>query len=206
MGGVVAAGAQPGPRRRGRRPGGSDTRGQLLEAARVEFAERGYEGATVRRIADRAGVDAAMVNHWFGGKEALFTASLDIPIDPVELLADILPGDPEKIGERVVERFLTVWDATGGGPLAAMIQSIASHDAAARMMREFIGNVLVGRIVAAVSPDQHELRAGLCGAQVFGMGMVRYVLKFEPLASADHATLVAAVAPSIQRYLTGPLP
>jgi AcrR family transcriptional regulator len=206
MGGVVAAGAQPGPRRRGRRPGGSDTRGQLLEAARVEFAERGYEGATVRRIADRAGVDAAMVNHWFGGKEALFTASLDIPIDPVELLADILPGDPEKIGERVVERFLTVWDATGGGPLAAMIQSIASHDAAARMMREFIGNVVVGRIVAAVSPDQHELRAGLCGAQVFGMGMVRYVLKFEPLASADHATLVAAVAPSIQRYLTGPLP
>jgi AcrR family transcriptional regulator len=206
MGGVVAAGAQPGPRRRGRRPGGSDTRGQLLEAARVEFAERGYEGATVRRIADRAGVDAAMVNHWFGGKEALFTASLDIPIDPVELLADILPGDPEKVGERVVERFLTVWDATGGGPLAAMIQSIASHDAAARMMREFIGNVLVGRIVAAVSPDQHELRAGLCGAQVFGMGMVRYVLKFEPLASADHATLVAAVAPSIQRYLTGPLP
>ncbi|MCW2721940.1 MAG: hypothetical protein QOG20_534 [Pseudonocardiales bacterium] len=203
---MVAAGAQPGPRRRGRRPGGSDTRGQLLEAARVEFAERGYEGATVRRIADRAGVDAAMVNHWFGGKEALFTASLDIPIDPVELLADILPGDPEKIGERVVERFLTVWDATGGGPLAAMIQSIASHDAAARMMREFIGNVLVGRIVAAVSPDQHELRAGLCGAQVFGMGMVRYVLKFEPLASADHATLVAAVAPSIQRYLTGPLP
>lgn len=203
---MVAAGAQPGPRRRGRRPGGSDTRGQLLEAARVEFAERGYEGATVRRIADRAGVDAAMVNHWFGGKEALFTASLDIPIDPVELLADILPGDPEKVGERVVERFLTVWDATGGGPLAAMIQSIASHDAAARMMREFIGNVLVGRIVAAVSPDQHELRAGLCGAQVFGMGMVRYVLKFEPLASADHATLVAAVAPSIQRYLTGPLP
>ncbi|MDT7615295.1 MAG: hypothetical protein QOF00_2742 [Pseudonocardiales bacterium] len=203
---MVAAGAQPGPRRRGRRPGGSDTRGQLLEAARVEFAERGYEGATVRRIADRAGVDAAMVNHWFGGKEALFTASLDIPIDPVELLADILPGDPEKIGERVVERFLTVWDATGGGPLAAMIQSIASHDAAARMMREFIGNVVVGRIVAAVSPDQHELRAGLCGAQVFGMGMVRYVLKFEPLASADHATLVAAVAPSIQRYLTGPLP
>ncbi len=203
---MVAAAAQPSPRRRGRRPAGSDTRAQLLDAARVEFAERGYEGATVRRIAERAGVDAAMVNHWFGGKEALFTASLDIPIDPAEILASIIPGDPETIGERIVDRFLTVWDATGGGPLAAMIQSIASHDAAAQMMREFIGNVLVGRIVAAVAPDQHELRAGLCGAQVFGLGMVRYVLRLEPLASADHATLVAAVAPSLQRYLTAPLP
>jgi AcrR family transcriptional regulator len=177
----------------------------LLAAARVEFAERGYEGATVRRIAERAGVDAAMVNHWFGGKEALFTASLDIPVDPAEILASIIPGDRDKIGERIVERFLIVWDATGGGPLAAMIQSIASHDAAAQMMREFVGNVLVGRIVAAVAPDQHELRAGLCGAQVFGLGMVRYVLKLEPVASADHATLVAAVAPSLQRYLTAPL-
>lgn len=159
----------------------------------------------MRRIAQRAGVDAAMVNHWFGGKDALFTASLDIPVDPSVVLAGILPGDPDKLGERIVERFLTVWDAAGGGPLAAMIQTIASHDAAARMMREFVGNVLVGRIVAAVAPDQHELRAGLCGAQVFGLGMVRYVLKLEPLASADHATLVAAVAPSLQRYLTEPL-
>ena len=203
---MVAASAHPAPRRRGRRPGGTDTRGQLLAAARVEFAERGYEGATVRRIAERAGVDAAMVNHWFGGKEALFTASLDIPVDPAQIVADLLSGDPDTTGERIVARFLTVWDATGGGPLAAVIHSIASHEAAAAMMREFIGHVLVGRVVAAVAPDQHELRAGLCGAQVFGLGLVRYVLKLEPLASADHATLIAAIAPALQRYLTAPLP
>jgi AcrR family transcriptional regulator len=202
---VVAAAAQPGPRRRGRRPGGADTRTQLLDAARVEFAERGYEGATVRRIADRAGVDAAMVNHWFGGKEALFTAALELPVDPAEILAAILPGDPEEIGVRIVRGFLEVWDATGGGPLAAIIQSVASHDAAARMLREFIGTVLVGRIVDAVGPDQPQLRAGLCGSQLFGMGLVRYVLKLEPLASADHDTVIAAIAPTLQRYLTGPL-
>lgn len=202
----MTSSAGPGPgRRRGRRPGGADTRGQLLDAARVEFAEWGYEKATVRKIAERAGVDAAMVNHWFGGKEALFTASLDIPVDINAVLASILPGDPERIGERMVERLLSVWDATGGGPLAAMVHSIATHDAAARMMREFIVNVLVGRIVAAVAPDQHALRAGLCGAQVFGLGMVRYVLKLEPMVSADHATLVAAIAPTVQRYLTSPL-
>lgn len=194
------------PRRRGRRPGGADTRAQLLAAARVEFAERGYDGATVRAIADRAGVDPAMVNHWFGGKESLFTSALDLPVDPTAILADVLPGDPERIGERIATRFLTVWDAAGGGPLAAIIQSVASHDAAARMLREFIGHVLVGRIVAAVAPDRPELRAGLCGSQLFGMGMMRYVLKLEPLASADHATVVAAIAPTLQRYLTGPLP
>jgi AcrR family transcriptional regulator len=190
-------------RRRGRRPGGADTRAQLLAAARIEFAERGYEGATVRRIAERAEVDPAMVNHWFGGKDALFTASLDIPVSPAEILAAILPGDPEKLGGRIVERFLTVWDATGGGPLAALIQSVAGHEDAAKMLREFVKNVLVGPIVGAVAPDRHELRGSLMGSQLIGLGMMRYLLKLEPLASAEHAVVIAAIAPTLQRYLTG---
>ena len=118
--------------------GGADTRAQLLDAARAEFAERGYEGATVRRIAERAGVDPAMVNHWFGGKDALFTASLAIPVAPAQIQAEVVPGDPEQLGERIVGRFLTVWDATGGGPLAALLQSVAGHEDAARMLREFV--------------------------------------------------------------------
>ncbi|HXV93423.1 MAG TPA: TetR family transcriptional regulator [Pseudonocardia sp.] len=198
--------AAPRARRRGRRPAGADTRAQLLAAARAEFAERGYDGATVRRIAERAGVDPAMVNHWFGGKEALFTASLDIPVDPAAILPQILPGDPEKLGERILDRFLTLWDGTSGAPLAALIRSVASHEAAARLMREFVARVVLGRVVGAVAPDQPELRAALCGTQIIGLGMVRYVLKLEPLASADRATVVAAIAPNLQRYLTGPLP
>lgn len=190
-------------RRRGRRPGGADTRAQLLAAARLEFAERGYEGATVRRIAERAGVDPAMVNHWFGGKEALFTASLDIPVTPAQILAEILPGDPEQLGGRIVARFITVWDASGGGPLAALIQSVAGHEEAARMLREFVQNVLVGPIVGAVAPDRHELRGSLVGSQLLGLGMARYMLKLEPLASAGHDVVVAAIAPTLQRYLTG---
>lgn len=200
---VAGEAAQAEPRRRGRRPGGADTRAQLLDAARVEFAERGYEGATVRVIADRAGVDPAMVNHWFGGKEALFTASLELPINPAEILAAIVPGDPDELGERIVRRFLEIWDATGGGPLAALMQSVASHDSAARLLREFITSVLVARVVATVAPDQPQMRAALCGSQLFGMGLLRYVLKLEPLASADHDTVVAAVAPTLQRYLNG---
>jgi AcrR family transcriptional regulator len=192
-------------RRRGRRPGGADTRAQLLDAARAEFAERGYEGATVRRIAERAGVDPAMVNHWFGGKDALFTASLAIPVSPAQIQAEIVPGDPEQLGARIVGRFLTVWDATGGGPLAALLQSVAGHEDAARMLREFVTNVLVGPIVRAVAPDRLELRGSLVGSQLVGLGMVRYVLELEPLASAEHAVVVAAIAPTLQRYLTGAL-
>jgi AcrR family transcriptional regulator len=195
---------RPG-RPRGRRPGGADTRAELLAAARVEFAERGYEGATVRRIAERAGVDAAMVNHWFGGKEGLFVASLSIPVTPAQIQAEVVPGDPERLGERIVTRFLTVWDATGGGPLAALIQSVAGHEDGARMLREFITNIVVGPIVAPVAPDRPGLRAALVGTQLVGLGMVRYVLRLEPLASADPAEVVAAVAPNVQRFLTGAL-
>jgi AcrR family transcriptional regulator len=202
----TAPAEKDGPRRRGRRPGGGDTRAALLDAARAVFAERGYDGATVRAIAERAGVDPAMVNHWFGGKEPLFVAALDLPADPGAILGEAFPGDPEHLAERVIARVLRVWDETGGAQLATLLQSIASHEVAASLLREFIGRVLVGKVVSKVAPDQPELRASLAGSQMFGLAFVRYVLKVEPLASADHATIIAAVAPNLQRYLTGPLP
>lgn len=194
------------PRRRGRRPGGGDTRAALLDAARAVFAERGYDGATVRAIAERAGVDPAMVNHWFGGKEPLFVAALNLPADPAAVIGEALPGDPEHLAERLIARLLRVWDETGGAQLATLLQSIASHEVAASLLREFIGRVLVGKVLEPVAPDRPELRASLAGSQMFGLAFVRYVLKVEPLASADHATIIAAVAPNLQRYLTGPLP
>jgi AcrR family transcriptional regulator len=193
------------PRPRGRRPAGENTRGALLDAARVEFTERGFDGATVRTIAQRAGVDAAMVNHWFGGKDGLFVAALEIPIDPVEVVSRVLAGDPEQAAARILRTFLSVWDTNGGGALTALVRSVASHEQAARMMREFVGRVIFGRVVGALAPDQVELRAALCGTQVVGLAMVRYVIRLEPLASADPDTIVAAIAPNLQRYLTGPL-
>jgi AcrR family transcriptional regulator len=192
-------------RRRGRRPAGEDTRAALLEAAGVEFTERGFDGATVRAIAQRAGVDPAMVNHWFGGKDALFVAVMEIPVNPGEIIHRILEGNPEQVAERILRTFLSVWDANGGGALAALVRSVASHEDAARMMREFVGRVVFGRIAAAVAPDLPELRAALCGTQVAGLGLIRYVVRLEPLASADHDTVVAAIAPNLQRYLTGSL-
>ncbi|MGH3828457.1 MAG: TetR/AcrR family transcriptional regulator [Pseudonocardiaceae bacterium] len=192
-------------RPRGRRPAGENTRAALLDAARVEFTERGFDGATVRAIAQRAEVDPAMVNHWFGGKEALFVAAMEIPVDPEKIVLGILDGDPERSGERILRAFLSVWDAEGGGAMAALIRSVASHEGATRMMREFLGQMIFGRVVPAVAPDQHKLRAALCGTQMAGLAMIRYVIRLEPLASADHDTVVTAIAPNLQRYLTGVL-
>jgi len=192
-------------RPRGRRPAGADTRRTLLDAARVEFTERGYEGATVRAIAQRAGVDPAMVNHWFGSKDGLFVAAMEIPVNPDEIIPRMLEGDPEQLAERILRTFLSVWDANGGGALAALLRSVASHEQAARMMREFVSRVIFGRVVSTVAPDAPELRAALCGTQIAGLGMIRYVIRLEPLASADHDTVVAAIAPNLQRYLTGVL-
>jgi AcrR family transcriptional regulator len=191
-------------KRRGRRPGGADTRAALLQAAREVFAKQGYDGATVRMIATRAGVDAAMVNHWFGGKEGLFVkAILQLPIEPATLVDILLDGPPDRLGERIVHTFITTWDTTGGGMFAALVRSVASHEQAAHVLTGFFFREVFGKVVGSVAPDRLEFRAGLVGSQVVGMGMTRYVLQLEPFASADVATMVAAVAPTIQRYLTG---
>ncbi|MGH3824543.1 MAG: TetR/AcrR family transcriptional regulator [Pseudonocardiaceae bacterium] len=192
-------------RPRGRRPAGENTRAALLDAARVEFTERGFDAATVRTIAARAGMDPAMVNHWFGGKDGLFVAALQLPVNPEQIVRQVLDGEPGQAAERVLRTFLSVWDTEGGGALTALVRSIASHEAAARMMREFVSRVVLGRIVSAVAPDQLELRTALCGTQMTGLAMVRYVIRLEPLASADPDTVVAAIAPNLQRYLTGAL-
>jgi AcrR family transcriptional regulator len=192
------------PRRRGRRPAGEDTKSALLEAARAVFTEQGYTRATVRMIAARAGVDPAMVNHWFGGKERLFAAAVQIPIDPEQVLAYLLEGDRERIAERMLRRFLQTWDNAEGGILPLM-RSLSGHDEAVTMLREFITTVLFGPLAQALQVDMPDLRAALCGSQISGLGLTRYVLRLEPLASADHDTVVVTIAPTLQRYLTGDL-
>jgi AcrR family transcriptional regulator len=193
----------PSGRRRGRRGGGEDTRAALLAAAREVFAEQGYQGATVRAIAARAGVDAAMVNHWFGGKQGLFAAIMELPFDPLDLLEHILVGDPEALAERLIRTFVPLWDAHEGG-FTAVLLSIANQDLADQM-GEFFVTTIFGRLAEVIGVDQTEVRAGLCASQVLGLGLVRYVLKLEPMASADVETVVRLVGPNLQRYLTGRL-
>jgi AcrR family transcriptional regulator len=201
----VKEGVTQGPaRRRGRRPGGADTRASLLEAARDVFTEQGFDGATVRTIAAKAGVDAAMVNHWFGGKEGLFAeAVLKLPFNPKDVADQLLAGGVDDLGERIVRTFLTTWDNTGGGVFTALMRSITAHRQAALVLRDLLIRHIIERLLDSVAVDEVEFRGSLVASQLVGMGMARYVAQFEPLASADIETTVAAVAPTIQRYLTG---
>ena len=195
-----------GVRRRGRRPGGADTREALLNAAREVFIEQGYDGATVRAIAGRAGVDAAMVNHWFGGKEGLFgEAVLKLPFNPQDIVDILVDAPPDRVGDTIVRTFLSRWDATGGGVFTALIRSVASHDEAASMLRDFFLKFVFKQVIGRFSPDHQDLRATLLATQIVGLGMVRYVARFEPLASSDVDTLAAAIAPTLQRYINGPI-
>lgn len=190
-------------RRRGRRPAGQDTRTALVEAARSVFAESGYDGATVRAIATRAGVDAAMVNHWFGSKEGLFAkAVLQLPFDPLELQQELRAGPDDEIGRRIVRAFLTRWDGAGGDVFQALVRSITGHEQAGQVLRTFFQNFFTS-MITSMGSDRVPLRTALCASQLVGMGMIRYVAKFEPMVAAEIDTLVNAVAPNVQRYLTG---
>ena len=192
--------------RTGRRPGASGTREAILAAARRAFAERGYQHATIRQVAELAGVDPALVHHYFGTKQGLFVAAVQLPVNPVERLSAVLADDPERVGERLVETFLAIWDhATDRSPLLTLVRSAVGDEHAAAMLREFITEEVLGEIAHRLGSPDARLRATLVGSQLIGLAMARYIVKVEPLASAPAAQVAAAVGPTIQRYLTGDL-
>jgi AcrR family transcriptional regulator len=200
----------PGPRRSrgtGRRPGNPDTRDGVLAAARATFAERGYDGASIRVIAAAAGVDPALVHHYFGSKEKLFLAAVEAPGDPDELLPAVLAGGTAELGENLLRMVLGVWDGPGRAAGLALIRSAVSNEWTARLLREFIIGRVVRRVVGTlgVPPAEAEARGALVTSQLAGLIITRYVLRVEPLATLPAEDLVAAVGPTLQRYLTGPV-
>ena len=191
--------------RTGRRP---DTREAILAAAREAFAERGFDRTSIRAIATSAGVDPALVHHYFGTKDELFLATVQAPMDPAVLLPQVLDGDVKELPERLLRTFLSVWDHPVTGPAAlALVRSGLQHDWSARMLREFLTTRILRRVVGTlpIDPAEAPLRGALTASQMIGLVMIRYVLKLEPLASADPETVVTMVAPNIRRYLLEPL-
>jgi AcrR family transcriptional regulator len=190
--------------RTGRRPGASGTREAILDAARRAFAEQGYQRATVRDVAKLAGVDPALVHHYFGTKQDLFVAAVRLPVNPVDQLTAVLAAEPDQVGQRLVETFLSIWDhAAGQSPLLALIRSAVADKDAAAMLREFITEEVLGPIARRLGSPDAQLRATLVGSQLIGLAMARYIIRVEPLASAPSAQVAAVVGPTVQRYLTG---
>ncbi|MEQ6028050.1 TetR family transcriptional regulator [Streptomyces sp. NPDC048405] len=195
-------------RRRGRPPRteSGDTRDRILVTAREEFSERGYEKTSVRGIAKAAGVDPALVHHYFGTKEQVFGAAIEVAFAPAmdapEAIAD---GPLEGVGERLTRFIFGVWENPATRtPLLAILRSAVNNEAAAAVFRRLIAAQLLRRVAAQLNAPDAELRVELAAAQLIGCAMLRYVIKVEPLASADPEQLVARLAPVVQGHLTGP--
>ncbi|NBE94046.1 TetR/AcrR family transcriptional regulator [Nonomuraea sp. KC401] len=189
-------------RRPGRRPGSADTRGEILAAARKVFAEKGFDKATVRGIAREAGVDPALVHHYFDTKEGMFAAAMQLPITPEVVVPLLLAGPREELGERLVRMLLEVTATPETRePMVALIRSAMTNDRVRVMFREFISNALLHQVADRLQVPHLRIEAAF--AQMFGVIMGRYVIGLEPLASASHDELVELLAPTIQRYFTG---
>lgn len=192
--------------RRGRRPGAPDTRAAILAAARGLFAEHGYAGTTVRAVATTAGVDAALVHHYFGTKQDLFLAALELPVDPRVVLAGAVAEGPDGAGERMLRVFLSVWDDPQLQlPLLGLARGMLDPTGHRLLSEGFIPAVLAP-VGVALGIDRPDVRMPLVASQVMGLILVRYLLRVEPVASMPADDVVAIYAPTVQRYLTGPLP
>jgi len=180
--------------------GGADRRQAILDAAREQFAKRGYAGASVRGIARVADVDPALVHHYFGSKEKVFVAAMELPFDPAERLAAVLDGDVDGLAQRLTRMFLGTWaDPAFRTPMLGLVRSAFTGEQGATMLREFVGTALLGRVALARGID--PLRVQAAAGQLVGVVILRYVVRLEPLASATDDELVALVTPTVQRYL-----
>jgi len=191
---------------RGRRPGAPDTRAEVLAAARTSFAEKGFRATTIRAVASSAGVDPALVHHYFGTKDDLFVAALQIPVDPREVLAPVVAAGPDGAGERLLRTLLSVWDDPEVQPgLVALARSLVSDDSASLVRDGFIP-VVVGPVLARLVRDRPEVRVPLVASQIIGLVVARYVVALPPMAAMPAEDVVARVGPTLQRYLTVDLP
>lgn len=188
---------------RGRRPGPSNTREEILAAARQLFAQHGYQATTMRAIAAEAGVNAALVHHYYGSKEQLLVAAMNLPLNPPEQIRELRDAGPrEQLGERIVRFFVRAWrDPQTGQPLQALLRAAASSDAGAATMRQFVEQVMLPRLSSLLGVPQLRLSGAF--AQLVGFALGATLIGVEPLASASDDELVALLGPSIQRYLDG---
>jgi AcrR family transcriptional regulator len=195
--------------RTGRRPGKHDTRADIIAAARSVFAEVGYAQASMRGIAHRAGVDPALVHHYFDGKVPLFVEVMGLPGDLPGRAADLTARQALR-GAEIVLAFLHLWDAhsaraAGSNPFLSLVQAMTSTPEAAESLAEFAAERF-SPLAAVRGSEQGALRRSLVGSQLLGLGFQRYVLRSQPLATAAPEQIAAWAGPAIDRYLRDPLP
>lgn len=193
--------------RSGRRPGDSGTRDAIRAAAIEQFSERGYDRPSMRSIAQQAGVDPALVKHYFGSKHALFVDVVELPFDPALVIPALFGGGGrDQIGARLAGFLVSVLEQPAARQrIIGLVRAAASEPEAARMVRELLTREIFARVVEELRVGDATLRANLVASQVVGLVMARYVVGLEPLASMRAENVAMAIAPNLQHYLTGPI-
>lgn len=191
----------------GRRPGNVDTRAEIIDAARRVFAQKGYDQASLRGVAREAGVDAALVHHYFDGKPDLFVAAMSIPFDPRAVRTAAGEKDVDSFsGARVIEHFLGMWDrAEGtGSSFATCVSAMASSRQVADAMREFVADrVWLVSKFKDENVDMFWRRRALVSSQLMGLAFTRYILRVRPVSTASPADIGRWAGPTLDRYVMG---
>ena len=191
---------------RGRRPAGSGTREAIIAAARRQFGEQGYQKVSMRGIAAEAGVDPRLVAHFFGSKQKLFLSVVDMPFEPDRIFPAIIGDGGPGVGRRLAGFLIGMLETPEARRvLTGIIRAAASEEEAARLWRDVVSQRLLLPLAARVARDQAEVRAALVASQFVGLTMARHVVAVAPLADADPALLISALAPVFEHYLTGDL-
>lgn len=192
---------------RGRRQGRTNSRALIVASARRLFAEHGYSATSLREIARDAGVDPGMVHHYFAGKEDLFNACVELPVDPAEVLRAVGATPPQERGEALLRVLLTLWDSPAQSALLALLRGATGSKTQGALLRQVLLKRVLSRAMAGLpgEPAELALRGALVASQVMGLLVARYLLRMEPLAGSGHEQLVAWYAPTLQNYLTGPV-
>ncbi|WP_347221451.1 MULTISPECIES: TetR/AcrR family transcriptional regulator [Mycobacteriaceae] len=197
-------------KRPGRPPGASDTRDRILSSARELFARNGIDKTSIRAIATDAGVDPALVHHYFGTKTQLFAAAIKIPIDPMSIIGPLREVPVDEIGHVLPSLLLPLWDSELGKGFIATLRSVlgGSNVAELSMFRSFLQDVITAEVGSRVDdpPGSGRVRVQFVASQLIGVVMARYILELEPFRSLPVTEVVETIAPNLQRYLTGELP
>lgn len=194
-------------KRPGRPPGTSDTRERILDSARNLFARNGIDKSSIRAIAKDAGVDPALVHHYFGTKTQLFAAAIHIPIDPMQVIGPLREVPVEQLGHTLPSILLALWDSEmGKGFIAELRSLLAGNDVT--LIRSFLQEVITQEVGTRVDnpPGSGPIRIQFVASQLVGVVMARYILELDPFKSLPVDQIAETIAPNLQRYLTGDLP
>jgi AcrR family transcriptional regulator len=194
-------------KRPGRPPGTSDTRERILTSARNLFARNGIDKSSIRAIAKDAGVDPALVHHYFGTKTQLFAAAIHIPIDPMQVIGPLREVPVEQLGQTLPSILLALWDSEmGKGFIAELRSLLAGNDVT--LIRSFLQEVITQEVGTRVDnpPGSGPIRIQFVASQLVGVVMARYILELDPFKSLPVDQIAETIAPNLQRYLTGDLP